>query len=260
MWEYDGDTCKVWMTFLCMKDSDGIVCNNVTGIARICNLPIEKVEEAIERFLSPDPKGMEDSFEGRRIEKLGPGKGWRILNHFKYQALGWSDEKKEMERAKKERYRSKLLIAHPNGTLALPIAKTPDSPPDPKPPEKPRFVKPTREELNLAAAKLGLPSIEVDKFVNHFESNGWRVGGKTPMIKWQSSLANWKINWEERRSKPSGYSSPVVDRNANTFNALRDPDEASQHQKRLQDASIAETERWYEEAELRKTQQPNQTT
>ena len=60
-----------------------------------------------------------------------------------------------------------------------------------------RFVPPTREELNLEAAKIGLPSIEVDKFVAYYASNGWRVG-KVPMKSWPHALAGWAARWRER--------------------------------------------------------------
>ena len=60
-----------------------------------------------------------------------------------------------------------------------------------------RFVPPTREQLNLEAEKLGLPSIEVDKFVAYYASNGWRVG-KVPMKSWPHALAGWATRWKER--------------------------------------------------------------
>lgn len=60
-----------------------------------------------------------------------------------------------------------------------------------------RFVPPTREELNLEAAKLGLPPIEVDKFVNYYASNGWKVG-KVPMKSWPHALSGWATRWRER--------------------------------------------------------------
>lgn len=62
---------------------------------------------------------------------------------------------------------------------------------------KARFLPPTRDELNLEAAKIGLPGIEVDKFVNHYASNGWRVG-KVPMKSWPHALASWAVRWKER--------------------------------------------------------------
>lgn len=79
--------------------------------------------------------------------------------------------------------------------------------------EKPstRFKPPTREELNLEAAKIGLPDSEVDKFVNHYASVGWKVG-KNPMKSWPHALGGWKARWQERNhanSRP-GYQRPLT--------------------------------------------------
>jgi hypothetical protein len=36
----------------------------------------------------------------------------------------------------------------------------------------------------------GFSEIEARKFFNHFESNGWRVGGKSPMKNWHAAARN----------------------------------------------------------------------
>lgn len=92
-------------------------------------------------------------------------------------------------------------------------------------PNKRGFVKPSREELNFQAEKIGLPSQQVDQFVNHYESNGWKVG-PNPMKSWIHALTNWKIRWEERRHEPTSTTrqpntAQRVDRNAGTTNAGR---------------------------------------
>ena len=57
-------------------------------------------------------------------------------------------------------------------------------------PPRVRFQKPTVEELTAEAIKIGLPLPEVDKFLNYYESNGWKVG-KNPMKSWPAALQNW---------------------------------------------------------------------
>lgn len=69
-------------------------------------------------------------------------------------------------------------------------------------PKGARFAKPSREELDLHAAKIGLPANEVDAFVNYFESNGWKVG-KNPMKSWPHALATWAARWRERNAQPN---------------------------------------------------------
>lgn len=80
-----------------------------------------------------------------------------------------------------------------------------------------RFLKPTREELNLHAAKLMLPGPEVDQFVNFYESKGWMIG-KSPMKSWQAAMNGWKLRWEQERHANKPNSKPGVDRNAGTAN------------------------------------------
>lgn len=45
---------------------------------------------------------------------------------------------------------------------------------------------------------------EAQKFWNYYESNGWLIGGKTPMVDWQASVRNWII-----RSKDLNVKAPV---------------------------------------------------
>jgi len=56
-----------------------------------------------------------------------------------------------------------------------------------------RFAPPTFDEVKLQSAKIGLSEIEAEKFFNHYQSNGWRVG-RNPMRSWPHALTNWKIN------------------------------------------------------------------
>ena len=60
-----------------------------------------------------------------------------------------------------------------------------------------RFTPPIREELDMHAAKIGLPAVEVDKFVAFYVSKNWMVG-KTKMKSWQGAMTGWKLRWEER--------------------------------------------------------------
>jgi hypothetical protein len=38
------------------------------------------------------------------------------------------------------------------------------------------------------------PAAEAKKFFNHYQSNGWLIGGKTPMQDWESSAHKWMLN------------------------------------------------------------------
>ena len=54
--------------------------------------------------------------------------------------------------------------------------------------------KPTIEDVKAYFLKQNFPELEAQKFFNYFSSNGWLVGGKTPMIDWTAAAQNWMLN------------------------------------------------------------------
>lgn len=64
-----------------------------------------------------------------------------------------------------------------------------------------KFTKPSVDEAKAYFSERGKvsdPSLEAEKFVDHFTSNGWKVGGKTAMRDWKSAVRNW-----EKRNAPT---------------------------------------------------------
>ncbi len=57
-----------------------------------------------------------------------------------------------------------------------------------------RELKPTIENVKAYFLEQHFPEIEAIKFFNYFSSNGWLVGGKTPMVDWQAAAQNWILN------------------------------------------------------------------
>ncbi len=74
-----------------------------------------------------------------------------------------------------------------------------------------RPARPTLEDVKMEAAKIGLPESEAEGFFDHFESNGWKVGGKAPMKSWQAALKNWKRRVPEFASKQRRPASTQAD-------------------------------------------------
>jgi hypothetical protein len=54
-----------------------------------------------------------------------------------------------------------------------------------------RFVKPTLEELTAYCQERG-NSVNPQRFLDHYEANGWRIGGKSPMKDWRAAVRNWE--------------------------------------------------------------------
>ena len=53
---------------------------------------------------------------------------------------------------------------------------------------------PKIEEVKSYFLNQKFPELEANKFFNYFSSNGWLVGGKTPMVDWQAAAQNWILN------------------------------------------------------------------
>jgi hypothetical protein len=83
--------------------------------------------------------------------------------------------------------RKKIEVAVENNSEELPVIKTQ------------RFLKPSNEEVYeyMVEKEFEFAKIESQKFINFFESKGWKVG-KNPMKSWKSAVANWMINFYDR--------------------------------------------------------------
>lgn len=64
-----------------------------------------------------------------------------------------------------------------------------------------RFVPPSHADVTEYAIERGDPPSQVDAFIDHYTSNGWRVGGKSPMKDWKASWRQWM-----RRRKSGDFS------------------------------------------------------
>jgi len=71
--------------------------------------------------------------------------------------------------------------------VAVPLVATPHNP--------------SQETVLSFFATKNYPTTEAHKFFNHYQSNGWLVGGKAPMQDWQCSANKWMLN--EPNFKPA---------------------------------------------------------
>jgi hypothetical protein len=55
-------------------------------------------------------------------------------------------------------------------------------------------AQPTNIDVKTYFQENNFPEHEAQKFYNYFNSIGWLVGGKTPMVNWQAAAQNWMIN------------------------------------------------------------------
>jgi len=66
---------------------------------------------------------------------------------------------------------------------------------------KSKFTPPKLEEIYLYFREKNAPEIEGQKFFNYFESNGWKIGGRSPMKNWKAAANNWILNAEKYNPK-----------------------------------------------------------
>ena len=82
IWNESSDVRIVWITLLAAKNEEGYVRGDCKTIARLANVPIAAVEQAMAAFQEPDLNSHTPDNEGRRICPA-PG-GWIVLNHALY--------------------------------------------------------------------------------------------------------------------------------------------------------------------------------
>jgi hypothetical protein len=204
----------VFMDLLVLADQNGVVDMTREAIARRTNVPIKIVRTAIKELEHPDPRSRSSEYDGMRLKRLDEHRdwGWVIVNYQKYRAIANAEAYREVNREKVQaiRDRAKSPLASPLQAEAKAEAYagneihviTRNN----------KFKKPEQNELELYASKIGLPVLEIQKFYDYYESNGWRVG-RNPMKSWQAAMRNWKNNIQIYGSKTSGRN-PENPRNA----------------------------------------------
>lgn len=66
-------------------------------------------------------------------------------------------------------------------------------------PRQKRFIPPTIEEVEAYIREKGY-NVDAERFIAHYESNGWMVG-KSPMKSWKAALVTWKKNSFDNQGK-----------------------------------------------------------
>jgi hypothetical protein len=65
-----------------------------------------------------------------------------------------------------------------------------------------KLDKPKNEKIVIDFFKIeNWPIIEAQKFFNHYQGIGWKVGGKTKIVNWQATAKNWMLKAEEIKNK-----------------------------------------------------------
>jgi hypothetical protein len=71
------------------------------------------------------------------------------------------------------------------------------------------IIPPKLEDVKLFFEEQEVELNEAERFFNHFQSNGWLVGGKSKMKNWQASAKNWIMNLQNFMPIQVAVSSPA---------------------------------------------------
>jgi len=94
LWKEPAHVCKMFITMLALKDREQRVPHTSWTLAQKANLTAEEAAEALRILSEPDTRKRPlvegekpQPHEGRRIELLPDGQGWKILNGSYYQEV-----------------------------------------------------------------------------------------------------------------------------------------------------------------------------
>ena len=71
------------------------------------------------------------------------------------------------------------------------------------------IIPPKLEDVKTYFISLETDENEAERFFNHFQSNGWLVGGKSKMKNWQASVKNWIMNLQSFKPIQVAAATPV---------------------------------------------------
>ena len=227
IWNEDPITFKVWIALLALSDPSGQIRGSTPWLAKKARVSEKQCELALIKFTQPDPESRTKDYDGRRIEVLEDG--WLVLNYLRFRDRLSNNEKAlaSRERVRKHRERYKALRnasgVTPHDSVSVyvhdRIDKKEESVREEGKGRTVTFIKPSIEEVQLQATKIGLDLSQSESFFNYYESNGWKVG-RNPMRSWPHALSNWKLN--HNRYKPNASHQPINKRNQGTYETKTD--------------------------------------
>ena len=96
--EEDLETRYIWFCLLTLADREGFVDMTIAAIARRINIDEQAVNDAIDKFMQPDPSSRTATQEGRRLEKIRESFGWKIINYIHYRNLRSEENRRDYMR------------------------------------------------------------------------------------------------------------------------------------------------------------------
>ena len=87
-----------------------------------------------------------------------------------------------------------------------------------------RFTPPTVEDVSAYALEKGYADFNADRFVDFYESKGWKVG-REPMKDWKAAVRGWASrDSEQTKSRPKEWHNPALDYDQRDYTGQTKPD------------------------------------
>lgn len=187
VWALPHHVRVVWVTIMAKADRTGYLAMSVYMLARASNVTLSECEEALALFMAPDPHSRTKDHEGRRLIP-GPD-GWQVVNYVKYRNMRSEEERREYRAEWMRNHRQQQKREQPVNRVNESVHKAEaEAEAEPKAKKEKRPKTCADVDAFWAAEKLHGQAVA---FWDHFESNGWKVGGKTPMQDWKAAARGW---------------------------------------------------------------------
>ena len=108
IWNEDDKTRLVWVTLLAIKGPNHVARCTIGGLAHQARVSVDDCQKAVEKLLSPDPDGMDQLEQGRRIRAVEHG--WLVINGESYRLRRDNEDRKEYQRVYHREYRRKQSV------------------------------------------------------------------------------------------------------------------------------------------------------
>ena len=144
-------------------------------------------------------------------------KHWKIHNYIRkdtYNETKYKEEKAELELDENNAYR-RLTVDEPSTQVRLgkerlgkerlgEYVEPPAAAPAIDEPQKTkRFTPPTLEEVEAYCLERG-NSVDPERFIDYYTSNGWKVG-KNTMKDWKAAVRTWEKSDKQQGRKDNGF-------------------------------------------------------
>lgn len=184
---------------LAMANKNGKVFGSIPGLANRARVSIEVTEEALRKFMGPDPYSRTKDFDGRRIEEIDGG--WRLLTYEKHAAYRHEDERRQYMRELMRKRRSvssplanvsnvshgKPPLAHADADADADVDKESTKS---KSGLRPTFKPPSLDEVRAYCQERG-GKVNPEQWYDHYSSVGW-YAGRHKMRDWQAAVRKWE--------------------------------------------------------------------